>query len=153
MKNRELLILGGAAAALWAAGKYRAFRSTEFGVGLPRGFKYVAPTTVTFDLPVTAFNGSTTPLNVGGIDLRVFVENNYVGRAISTEAQRVLPGGQSVLTTKVVLNGLDLFAAVPGLVSGLKDYAVSFRFRGTVNVEGFYANVDIPYTFNLPKLK
>ena len=153
MKNKNIVILAIAAAVFWLMGKYRAFRSTEFGVGLPRSFKYNAPTTITFELPVTAFNGSATALNIGTIDLRVFAENQYIGRALSVNQQRVLPGGQSVLSTQVVLNLIDMVAAIPGFAQGVKDQAVSLRFRGTINVEGFYANVDIPYTFNLPKFK
>jgi hypothetical protein len=153
MKNKELLIVGAGAAALWAAGKYRAFQSTEFGVGLPRGFQYQAPTTLTFDLPITAFNGSRTPLNIGSVDLRVAAEGQYLGRAFSATQQQVAAAGQSVLNTKVILNLIDMIAAIPGFAGGVKDQAVSLRFYGTINVEGFYANVDIPYTFNLPKFK
>ena len=153
MKNKNILLLAIAAAVFWISGKYRAFKSTEFGVGLPRAFRYQAPTTITFELPVTAFNGSATGLNVGGIDFRVFAENQYIGRALSVTPQQVLPGGQSVLSTQVVLNLIDMVAAIPGFAQGVKDQAVSLRFRGTINVEGFYANVDIPYTFNLPKFK
>jgi hypothetical protein len=133
--------------------KKRAFESMDLRPTFPRNFQFQAPTNLVFDLPFTAFNASTGQLNLGSLDLRVFAEKQYIGRAFALYPQTVFPAGQSVLYTKVVVSLIDIAAAVPGFLQGVQDQAVDWEMKGTVNVEGFYVNLDIPLKFNLPKFR
>ena len=90
MKKNPLLFVAIAAAILWLSGKYRAYRSLELSAGLPRGFRLNGATTLEFDLPIQAFNGSTTAINIGNVDLRVFsTGNKYIGRALAATRNRL----------------------------------------------------------------
>jgi len=155
MKNKTLLYGALGAGAFWLMGKYRAFQSLELSAGLPRNFRLNNLTTLEFDLPLQAFNGSSTAVNVGGVDMRVFsTGKRYIGRAIAATPQRIGPGGITILTTRVFINVLDLASALPDFVNGVKDQTVEFSFSGNINVEGFYTNIDIPsFRFNLPKFR
>lgn len=150
MKNKNIIIAAIVFLVFVIMSKKRAFDSMELKPSFPRNLK-LSGTTLTFDLPFTAFNGSNGTLNLGGIDLRIYAENKYIGRAFASGNQQVLPFGQSVLYTKVFISLIDLAAAMPGFLNGVQDQAVDFLFRGVINVEGIYANVDIPFAFNLPK--
>ena len=152
MKNRELLIIGVVALVILFMNKKRALDSLELRPALPRNFK-LNFTNLTFDLPFTAFNGSNGTLNIGAVDLRVYAENRYLGRAYAPFNQKILPFGQSILSTQVLMNLVDMAAAIPGFVDGAHDQAVSFLFRGTLNVEGFYVPIELPMNFNLPKFR
>jgi hypothetical protein len=153
MKRRELLIIGVVALLILFLNKKRALDSLDLRPALPRNFKFNGFTNLTFDLPFTAFNGSNGTLNIGAVDLRVYAENRYIGRAYAPFNQKILPFGQSILSTQVLVNLVDLAAAIPGFVDGAQDQAVSFLFRGTLNVEGFYVPIELPMNFNLPKFR
>lgn len=153
MKNRELLIVGVIALAILFLNKKRALDSLDLRPSFPRNFQFNGITNLSFDLPFTAFNGSNGTLNIGGIDLRVYAENRFIGRAFSALNQKILPFGQSILSTQVLVNLVDLAAAIPGFVNGAHDQTVSMLFRGSLNVEGFYVPIDLSQTFNLPKFR
>lgn len=153
MKNRELLIIGIVALVIVFLNKKRALDSMELRPSFPRDFEFNGFTNLSFELPFTAFNGSNGTLNIGAIDLRVYAENRFIGRAFSAFNQKILPFGQSILSTRVLVNLIDLAAAIPGFVDGAHDQAVSFLFRGTLNVEGLYVPIQLPLSFNLPKFR
>ena len=153
MKNRELLIIGVIALAILFLNKKRALDSMELRPAFPRNFELNGITNLSFDLPFTAFNGSNGTLNIGGIDLRVYAENRYIGRAFSAINQKILPFGQSILSSRVLINLVDLAAAIPGFLDGAQDQVVSMLFRGNLNVEGFYVPIEVPMNFNLPKFR
>lgn len=152
MKNKEIVIIGIAALVLLFLNKKRALDSMELRPAFPQNFRFNG-TNLVFDLPINAFNGSNGTLNIGGIDLRVYAENQFIGRAFASHNQQILPFGQSRLTTQVMVYLIDLAAAVPGFLGGVQDQAVNFLFQGTLNVEGFYVPVNIPLAFNLPKFR
>jgi hypothetical protein len=133
--------------------KKRAFDSMDLRPTFPRDFVFQAPTNISFILPFTAFNVSNGSLNLGSVDLRIFAEGQYIGRAYAMFPQTVFPMGQSVLNTRVIVSLIDIAAAVPGFLAGVQDQAVNWQMKGTINVEGFYLNIDIPLKFNLPKLR
>jgi len=151
MKNREILIIAVVALVILFLNKKRALDSLDLRPSLPRNFQLSGLGNLTFELPFTAFNGSNGTLNIGAIDLRVYAENRYLGRAFAAFNQKILPFGQSILSTQVMMNLVDMAAAIPGFVQGAHDQAVSFLFRGTLNVEGFYIPIELPLNFNLPK--
>ena len=153
MKNKEIIIIVVAALVLLFLNKRRALESLELRPAFPQNFKFNGLGNLTFDLPINAFNGSNGTLNLGGIDLRIYAENQFIGRAFSSVNQQVLPFGQSRLYSSVLVNLLDLASAVPGFLGGVQDQAVDFLFRGTLNVEGFYVNQEFPLRFNLPKFR
>jgi hypothetical protein len=152
-RNREILIIAIIALVILFLNKKRALDSLDLRPAFPRNFQFNGITNLTFELPFTAFNGSNGTLNIGAIDLRVYAENRYIGRAFSALNQKILPFGQSILSTQVLVNLVDLAAAIPGFVNGAHDQAVSMLFRGNLNVEGFYVPIELPMTFNLPKFK
>lgn len=151
--NRQILIIAVVVLVILFLNKKRALDSLDLRPALPRNFSFNGFTNLTFDLPLTAFNGSNGTLNIGGIDLRVYAENRFIGRAFSAMNQKILPFGQSILSTQVLVNLVDLASAIPGFVDGIHDQAVSFLFRGTLNVEGFYVPINLPMNFNLPKFR
>jgi hypothetical protein len=153
MKNREIIIIAIIGLVVLFFNKKRAFDSMELRPSFPRNFRLSGFSNLSFELPFTAFNGSNGTLNIGGIDLRVYAEGRYIGRAFASGNQRILPFGQSILTTNVLINLVDLATAMPGFIDGVRDQAVDFLFRGVLNVEGFYVNVEIPLAFNLPKFR
>lgn len=153
MKNRGLIIAGIVTLVFIILSKKRALDSMELKPGFPRKFQFIPLANVQFELPITAFNGSSGTLNIGSIDLRVYAENQYVGRAWTGANQKIYPNGQSELLTTVLVNLFDMASAIPGFLEGIKDQTVTLRFTGNLNIEGFYKDVNIPVTFNLPKIK
>jgi len=151
--KKEILIIIIAGLIMLFLNKKRALDSMELRPAFPRNFKLSGFSNLSFELPFNAFNGSNGTLNIGGIDLRVYAEGQYIGRAYESINQKILPFGQSVLTSQVLINLVDLAAAMPGFVNGIHDQAVDFLFRGTLNVEGFYIPIEVPLSFNLPKFK
>ncbi|KAA0992767.1 hypothetical protein [Dyadobacter aurulentus] len=151
--KKELLIVIIVGVLLIFLNKRRALQSMELRPAFPRNFRLNGISNLSFDLPFTAFNGSNGTLNIGGIDLRVYAEGQYIGRAFAAYNQQILPFGQSMLSTQVFVNLIDMASAIPGFLGGVQDQAVNMLFRGTLNVEGFYVPVEIPIAFNLPKFK
>jgi hypothetical protein len=153
MKNKEIIIAGLVALVFVILNKKRAFDSLELRPAFPRNFKLDGITNLTFDLPINAFNASTGTLNIGNVDLYVYIEKQYIGRAWYPSNQKILPSGASQLMTYVRASLVDIAAAVPNFANGLHDQVLSINLKGRLNVEGIYVNVDIPVNFNLPKLK
>ena len=154
MNNKKILIIAAIAALVFIIlQKKRAFDSLEMSPGIPGNFRIDGFNTIYFDLPINCFNASDGSLNIGSIDMNVYVENQNIGRAFYTVSQKILSRGQSELRTNVRTSFTNLAAAIPGFANGLKDHVLDLRLRGRLNVEGFYVNVDIPVSFNLPKLR
>jgi hypothetical protein len=153
MKKKTLVIIAIVALLLLFLSKKRAFDSLDLKPAIPRNFTLIGLTQLEFDMPFTAFNGSDGTLNIGGIDLRVFAENQYIGRAFSPDNQKILPYGQSILTSRVIVSLIDLASALPGFLGGLQDQVVDLNMKGRLNVEGFFVNVDIPVRINIPQFK
>lgn len=151
--NKTLIFAGIVGLVFLILQKKRAFDSMDLRPTFPRNFKFQAPTNLKFDLPFTAFNASNGSLNLGSVDLRIYAENQFIGRAYSLYPQTIFPAGQSILNTQVIVSLTDIAVAVPGFLNGIQDQAVNWDMRGTLNVEGFYINVDIPLKFNLPKFQ
>ena len=153
-KEKKILIIALVAiVVLILAQKKRVLDSMDFRPGFPRNFKFDFPSTLTFEMPFTVFNGANGTLKIGAVDLKIFAEGQYVGRAFSGVSQTINPLGQSVLYTQVIMYLSDMAFAIPNFVNGLKDQVVNFTFDGVLNVEGFYKSVSIPVSFNLPKFK
>lgn len=137
----------------WVMGKIRAVRSLEIRPSLPRNWRFMLPGTVSFELPLTCFNGATSALNIGSVDLKVFAERIYIGRAFSGVSQRILPSGQSVLYVTVYLSLIDMLSNIPGFIDGLKDQTIKIEFNGTMNVEGFYKDIVFQQNVTVPKFR
>lgn len=152
--NKKFLI-GSIAVAVgfWVMGKIRAVRSLEIRPSFPRDWRFQLPGTVSFVLPLTCFNGATSALNIGSVDLRVFAEKIYIGRAFTGVSQRILPSGQSVIYVTVYLNLIDMLANIPGFIDGFKDQIIRIEFNGTMNVEGFYKDIVFQQNVTIPKFK
>lgn len=152
--NRKFLI-GSIVVAVgfWIMGKIRAAKSLEIRPSFPRDWRFQLPGTISFTLPLSCFNGSTSALNIGSVDLRVFAERIYIGRAFSGISQRILPSGQSVIYVTVYLNLIDMLANIPGFLNGFQDQKILIEFNGTMNVEGFYKDIVFQQNVTIPKFR
>ncbi|TDE15288.1 NDR1/HIN1-like protein [Dyadobacter psychrotolerans] len=153
-KEKKILITACIVALVFVIlQKRRAFQSLSLTPGLPRNFRIQGINEIFFELPIRAFNASDGTLNIGSIDLLIWVENQNIGQAYFSSSQKILPYGPSELRTIVRTSFTSLAAAIPGFANGLKDQVLDIRLKGRLNVEGFYVNVDIPVSFNLPRLR
>ena len=154
MNNRKILITAAILGlVLIILQKKRAFDSLQLSPGFPGNFRIDGVNTIYFDLPINAFNASDGTLNIGSIDLFVWVENQNIGRAFYTQSQRILSRGPSQLRTIVQTSFTNLAAAIPGFANGIKDHVLDIRLKGRLNVEGFYVNIDLPVGLTIPKLR
>lgn len=151
-KNKSLLWIGLAGLVIWAMQKIRAFKSIDLQAGFPTQFRFESGGIINFTLPLTAFNASGTAVNLGGLDLRVYVENIFIGRAYIPQRYRINPVGTTIIPANVRVSIWDLASAIPGFVAGSQDRNVTFRYSGVATVEGVWAPVDFTHNFNLPKI-
>lgn len=150
-KHKNILIVGLFGLVIWVSQKIRAFQSMDLAAGFPSGFR-LSGGTVEFTLPITVFNASGTAINIGGIDLRVYAEGQYIGRAYMSNRLRISGVGTTILPATVRVSLVDLANAIPGFVAGAQDRNILLSYQGTATVELFFAPVNFSHSLTFPKL-
>jgi len=148
---RAIMWLAIIGLVVWIQQKIRAFRSMDLNPGFPTNFRMQGGT-IEFILPITVFNASGTAINIGGLDLRVIAEGQYIGRAYMSQRLQIAGVGATVIPATVRVSILDLANAIPGFVAGAQDRVITMTYQGTANIEAFFAPVNISHTLNFPKL-
>lgn len=148
-RYKNLILIGVVGLVVWISQKIRAFRSMDLSAGFPSNFRLQGGV-VEFLLPITVFNASGTAINIGGIDLRVYAEGQYIGRAYMSQRLRIAGVGASVIPATVRVSVLDLANAVPGFLEGVKDRNITLVYQGTANVELFFAPVNFSHNLTFP---
>src|SRR5690606_30380592 len=113
---------------IWVLQKIRAFQSMDIQAGFPHNFRFQGIGTLEFTLPLTVFNASGTSVNISGIDLRVYAEGIYIGRAYMSQRVRINGVGTTLIPATVRVSISDLAAGIPGFISGAADRNVTFTY-------------------------
>lgn len=151
-RHKNLIILLVVGFALWVWQKVRAFQSMDLQAGFPHAFRFQGAGTLEFTLPLTVFNASGTSINIGGIDLRVYAEGIYIGRAYMSQRIQINGVGTTIIPATVRVSIMDLAAGIPGFIAGAQDRNVTFTYQGVATIEAFFAPINFSHTFLLPKL-